>query len=308
MSRGTIALVAALAVVTGAVGVSPSLAQSPSERAREAVAQARESAEQAHRRVRTHEGRGGQLGVVVADVTDTSSNAGLSVVVASVDRESPAERAGLREGDLLAEYDGERVRSARQFSRLVQETAEGREVSLTFARGGERQTVTVTPEVRSTAARFEVGIDPDRIREDIERGLRDVPDLGRIFPDGPAFNMGELIPRSAAPRRWLGVQLDEMTPQLAEYFGASAGGVLVTAVSEESAAARAGLKAGDVITSINGKAVRNYAALASQLRDVEGANVSIGFVRDRKASSVTATLEDKGSRQQRRPVRSRHPA
>lgn len=308
MSNRTIGLVAALAVVTGSAGVSTTRAQSPDERVRLAADQARDSAERARQRVRAPERRGSQLGIMVADVTEASPNAGPSVVVETVDSQSSAEKAGLRQGDLIAEYDGERVRSARQFSRLVQETVEGRAVALTFRRGGERQTVTVTPEARSVSWNFDVDIDADRLHQDIQRRLRDLPDFAAIGPDGSAFNMGGLTPRSVTPRRRLGVQLDELTPQLAEYFGAPEGGVLVTTVTEGSAAARAGLKAGDVITSIEGAPVRNYAALASELRDVEGTEVTIGLVRDRKASAVKATLEDAGRGQERRSFRARRPA
>ena len=93
-----------------------------------------------------------------------------------------------------------------------------------------------------------------------------------------------------SPRGRLGVQLGELPPQLAEYFGAGDGGVLVSSVTADSAAAKAGLKAGDVITSINGDRVRDSDDLIDELRDVEG-DVTIGIVRDKKASSLKATLQ-----------------
>jgi S1-C subfamily serine protease len=89
--------------------------------------------------------------------------------------------------------------------------------------------------------------------------------------------------------RRLGVSVDELTHQLAEYFGAK-DGVLVTAVTDGSAAARAGLKAGDVITSINGASVTSRDDLVRGLRDASE-DVSIGIVRDKKESTLKAKIE-----------------
>jgi S1-C subfamily serine protease len=82
-------------------------------------------------------------------------------------------------------------------------------------------------------------------------------------------------------------------------------GVLVTSVTEGSAASRAGLKAGDVITSIDGQRVETREDLLRGLRDADRdapsgtVEVSIGIVRDKKESTVKATFES------RRPVRGR---
>jgi serine protease Do len=250
------------------------------------------------------DGRGSQLGVVVDDLgaaeLGDQKNVSSGVRIEDVDEGSAAEKAGVREGDLVVEYDGERVRSARQFARLVQETPEGRPVSMVIVRAGQRQTLTVTPEGGSTAWRFD--LDGRRLGRDIERSLRDLPHLREFRFDGPAFDFDAVIPRLSSPRGRLGVRLDDLTPQLAEYFGAKDGGVLVTSVTEGSPAAKAGLKAGDVITSVNGDRVRDYDTLASELRGIENADVTLGIVRDRKESTVKATLEDSSPRP-RRPVR-----
>ena len=63
-----------------------------------------------------------------------------------MNEDSPAEKAGIKAGDVVVEYDGERVRSARQFTRLVQETPEGRTVAIGLLRDGKKQTVNATPE------------------------------------------------------------------------------------------------------------------------------------------------------------------
>ena len=120
------------------------------------------------------DGRGGQLGVRVQDLDaeglKKAAGATSGVPIEDVDQDSPAAKAGLREGDIVVEVDGDRVRSARQFSRLIQETPDGRSVKLGIVRNGQRQTVDVTPESRP----FAFGVDRrSRIGRDIERSSRD---------------------------------------------------------------------------------------------------------------------------------------
>jgi len=71
-------------------------------------------------------GRGAEIGVSIRDIesSDTSTSGG--VVVEEVRKDGPADKAGLKQADVIVEFDGERVRSARQFTRLVQETVPGR--------------------------------------------------------------------------------------------------------------------------------------------------------------------------------------
>ena len=76
------------------------------------------------------------------------TKAAAGVVIESVDEDSPASKAGLKTGDIVTEFDGERVRSVRQFTRLVSETPEGRTVATVVMRDGQRVTVNVTPEAR----------------------------------------------------------------------------------------------------------------------------------------------------------------
>jgi S1-C subfamily serine protease len=107
--------------------------------------------------------------------------------------------------------------------------------------------------------------------------------------DGPFTYDFDMLPRMS-PRTRLGVQLNPLSPQLAEYFGSPAGGALVASVTKDSAADKAGLRAGDVITSINGDTVRSTDELIDELRDASG-EVTIGIVRDKKASTLKATIE-----------------
>ena len=254
------------------------------------------------RNVMVLDGRGSQLGVMVSDLDAKAASGG--VKIDEVNDDSPAERAGIKAGDVVVEYDGERVRSARQFTRLVQETPEGRSVAIGLMRDGKKQTVNATPEDGRMTWNF--GPDVDRAMRDAERGMRefhfDVPNFDFHFDDR------DRVPGDREPRRFeyrvpngmlpfvsgsrgrLGVSVQSLTPDLQEYFGAKNGGALVSSVTKESAAAKAGVKAGDVITSLNGKTVEDSDDLVRELDDLTG-EVTIVVLRDKKEMTLKATLE-----------------
>jgi serine protease Do len=245
--------------------------------------------------------RGSQIGVTVRDIDPADPDSqkaagGTGIVVEQVRPDSPAATAGVRAADLIVSFDGERIRSARQFSRLVQETPPGRTVSATIVRDGRRTDVSITP-AAPQAARLQDGrpglnadrdiiIDGDRLRERIERELGQADGLRRF--DMPEFNFD--FPGSSARGR-LGVGVDDLTPQLASYFGAKEG-VLVTTVTEGRPAAQGGLKAGDVIVSFAGETIRNRTDLQRAVQRAQAdAELTVGIVRDRKSSDVKVKLE-----------------
>ena len=170
----------------------------------------------ARREVRVLDGRGSRLGVLVRDLD--AGQDGTGVAIDAVDPGSPAEQAGLRAGDIVVEFDGERVRSARQFTRLVQETPEGRSVPLAVLRDGQRQSLAATPEARDFS--WTMDIDGDRIRREVERGLEG---LREFRWDGPPmrFRFDGGRGRALVPpgRVRLGVSVDTVSGQLADYFG-----------------------------------------------------------------------------------------
>jgi serine protease Do len=234
-------------------------------------------------------GRGAAIGVSVRDVRPAEAGGertAAGVLVDEVRPDSPAEKAGLKRGDIIVEFDGERVRSARQFSRVVQETPAGRPVKATVVRDGRRSEIEIVP--AGGGDRF----GDMAIYGDFEDYMRD---LGREFGhlgdrQSPFdFNFDFDVPGVSARR--LGVTVEELTGQLAVYFGAK-DGLLVTSVAEGSSGERAGLKAGDVITSVNGSPVRSRQDLLRSLRDLPDDNeVTLGIVRDKKETSVKTKVE-----------------
>lgn len=232
------------------------------------------------------DGRGSQIGVLVSDPENATDQ---GVAIDRVDEDSPAQKAGVREGDRVVEFDGEKVRSTRQLTRLVQETPSGRTVKMTVLRGSDRRTLDITPEADRVAGNFEWRMDRDLEREierGVEQGLRELPRRMEPF-----FNFRFDSMPGVGTRGRLGVQVQPLNEQLGEYFGAK-DGVLVSSVTADSPAARAGLKAGDVITKVNGETVKDTGDLVGALADVkdDGA-VTLDIVRDKKASTLKATIE-----------------
>jgi len=184
------------------------------------------------------------------------------------------------------------VRSARQFTRLVQETPDGRTVKIAVMRNGQKQTLDATPENRVA---MDFGADADRLREEVERSLREFrvePPIFRYDDRGPRrfeYRLPERVMPFMGSRERLGVTVQSLTPELEEYFGARNGGVLVSSVTPDSAAAKAGLKAGDVIISINGRSVTGSGDLMRELRDLSG-DVTVGILRDKQEITLKAVL------------------
>jgi C-terminal processing protease CtpA/Prc len=262
----------------------------------------------ARRAIDVFGGRGSQIGVSIRDVEQNGSQAG--VVIEEVTTDSPAEKAGIKKGDVVVEFDGERVRSVRQFTRLVQETPAGRKAAATLMRDGQRVNVTIEPRENNGWSVFG------------EEGARVFRDLGRDFPfEAPAPPAPPAAPGRPVPPApptapfgpdiqsfiWrsgnsLGMTVSDLSPQLAAHFGAK-NGVLVTSVSEESAAAKAGVKAGDVVSSVNGSDVSDPSDLRRRIQQMQsGDEFRLGVVRDRKSLTLTGKWEAARTRRITRSV------
>lgn len=248
-------------------------------------------------------GQRSRLGVTVEDVEASAVKAGqpAGVSIESVTEGSAAERAGLRQGDVVVEFDGERVRSVRQFTRLVQESVPGRPVAMAVLRGGQRQALTVSPE---EGGGFNLRGDDWYEFSDRLRGLRVTPPRPPAPPAAPA----PPAPRWEFPEPFLwrsgntlGITIDDLSPQLAEYFGTKEG-VLVTSVREDSTAAHTGVKAGDVVISVNGVSVSTATELRREAqRLASGEEFTLGVVRDKKTLTLKGKTEER--REQRRALR-----
>jgi Do/DeqQ family serine protease len=106
--------------------------------------------------------------------------------------------------------------------------------------------------------------------------------------------MDQLLKFGAVKRGLLGVNIYAVTPDIAQSLGLdSATGALVSQVIEGSAADKAGIRTGDVITSVNGQPVKSHAELRNAIGLLRvGDKVDVGLVRDGKARRVTAVIAD----------------
>jgi serine protease Do len=279
--RAGAAAVALLAALT--VGV-PAQAQAPAPEVRQ------------QRRVFALAAEGGSwIGVQVRDVGDADvSQAKLpgpsGVVVEEVTADSPAAAAGIKDGDVIVEFDGERVRSTRQFARLVQDTPAGRKVQASVIREGQRVPITVEPGT-PTASAFSYHL------PDVLARMTPPPPPVPPSPPGPGARPGSPDLRQfffedfgGRGTARLGIVATDLQPQLAEYFGAKSG-VLVGSVTANSAAAKAGLRAGDVITTVNGENVGSPSDLRERISKLgDDADVTIGIVREKKPMTLTGKL------------------
>lgn len=215
---------------------------------------------------------GSYLGVSLAEV-DADRAAALKlgeargVEVTKVEEGSPAENAGLKAGDVLLSYNGENILGVQQFVRLVRETPQGRRIRIQFWRDGKMQsTVATTGEARSHILEIPPGL------------------VGVEVPDLRNFSMPDIPnPLLVWKSSMLGMECEPVDSQLAQYFGVKRG-VLVRSVEKGSAAEKAGLKAGDVLTAVGDQSIATPRDVTSFMRAEHqpGKPVSVALVREHK--------------------------
>ena len=225
-----------------------------------------------------------------AEVTAAGLTQPGGAVVTQVGEEGPAAKAGLNVGDLVLEFDGERIRSARHLVRLVREATEGRAVKMVVSAQKSQRTIDITP-VDGVSAM----LNTPEIRRQVERGARELQEEFRRQIEEGEGPFGGMF----GSRRQLGVELMPLSDQLAGYFGVKAG-VLVARVRAESPASSAGVKAGDVITGVNAASVTDAGDVAREVRRSEG-ELTLTVVRDKKELTLKATVPEGAARKQRGP-------
>jgi C-terminal processing protease CtpA/Prc len=229
------------------------------------------------------------LGVETHEVTaDKAKELKLSaergVVLGKIVPDSPAAKAGLKENDVVTEINGQRVEGAAQFRRMIHEIPAGRSIQLTVWRDGRTQTISATlgkSEERRHAMKM-VAPTPGTF------SFR-MPEM----PEIPSMEWnGNMVFGGGQPR--LGIDAEDLSGQLGAFFGAPDGeGILVRDVNSGSPAEKAGVKAGDVITSLNGERIRSVGELREKLsakRDDKDRTVKLGVLRNKSEVSLTVEL------------------
>lgn len=233
---------------------------------------------------------GGFLGVNTEDITaENMGRYGLrearGVGVTGVAKDSPAEKAGIRKDDVILRVDGDRVTSVRKLSRLISEIAPDQNARVTVSRGGNEQEMAVTIGKREEP-------------RNIHGLLKGEPKVWKWegspktwkWEEGPGFD-GSVFAFGSSRR--IGVSTMQLTKQLADYFGVADGqGVLVTSVTEDGPAAKAGIKAGDVVTAIDGEKVDSAGDLSRAINKKKDGDVTLTIIRNKSQQTIRLTPKE----------------
>lgn len=256
------------------------------------------------------DGDGGYLGVQSVEVTkENFAKFGLrevrGVAVDKVIEGSPAAAAGIKDGDVIVRFNGEEITSVRKLTRLVSETAPDHQVRIAVVRGGSEQEITATvgkrPGVKFGEGNFALTMPRDgRLLEMPElKGLEKLRDLPQFkeFPkmDGPGVwtspdGSSRVFTWRSGEGRVIGISTYAISKQLAQHYGVE-GGVLINDVRENSPGAKAGLKAGDVIVEVNGKAIKGDFDLIREINSKKEGDVQLTIVRGGKRQTISVTPE-----------------
>jgi membrane-associated protease RseP (regulator of RpoE activity) len=234
----------------------------------------------------------GYLGIEMRDIDNDRVAAlklkdatGAEIIV--VDHDAPAGKVGLRVHDVILQMNGQQVQGVEQLRRMLRETPPGRSVTLLISRDGQQQTLNVQLADRA------------KIEQDAWMQIHTVPDPGEddssfalVAPSGHGAGNGFFGALTFGSPS-LGVELDPLGTQLADYFGVKDGqGLLVKRVAENSPASTAGLKAGDVITKVNGEAVPTLNTWMKTIHANRGKQVQVTIVRNRKEQILSLQAGD----------------
>ncbi len=199
--------------------------------------------------------------------------------VTMVDHDSPAGQAGLKEHDVILEFNGTKVQGTEELRRLIHETPPGRTVQLLISRDGQPMNISLTLADKKEyfAGKHE------------SHAMPPTPPIPPT-PPMPAMPALDLNIRTGSS---YGLLVDNLTPQLGEYFGVKNGeGVLVKSVEEGTPGKAAGFKAGDVIVRVNNQKVADRGDWRSAIRANRANKLTVGIVRDRREQNLTISLPE----------------
>jgi S1-C subfamily serine protease len=231
-------------------------------------------------------GSPGYLGIDIHDIDSDRATAlklkdthGAEIV--TIDHDAPANKAGLKLHDVVLEMNGQHIDDSEQLRHMLNETPSGRTVHFVISRDGQPQNISVELgdraqiEAKAWKQHFTVP-DPD-----------DQASQGFVAPSSHGFGngfFGVFLPSSL----YIGADVDAISTQLASYFGVSDGtGLLVRSVDENSPAAAAGLKAGDIITRVNNNPMTSRADWLKTMHANRGKQVQVVVMRNKKEQTLS---------------------
>jgi serine protease Do len=228
----------------------------------------------------------GYLGVGTHDIdTERAGQLKLKVPrgaeVVTIDHDAPAAKAGMRLHDVILQMNGQQIEGEAQLGQLLRQTPPGKSVTFVISRDGQQQTLNITlcdqATLEADAWSQHIPVEPD---ED--------DDLSLPGPK-PSFASG-LFSSLRMNTAYTGLELDMLGPQLADFFGIHDGqGLLVKRVDDNSPGSVAGLRAGDVITKVNGRTMATTSQWMRTIHASKGKPVQLTVIRDRRENTVTLT-------------------
>ncbi len=234
-------------------------------------------------------GTSAYLGVDIVDITAERLGAlklkeEQGVEVTMVDQDAPAGKAGLKEHDVILTMNGTAIESKTQLQRMIHETPPGRVVTLGLSRDGQPLTLKVQLADRRSAITY---LPKNKSKDgDIHIEIPPIPNL----PDLEMPNIDVVYVHSSLRS---GMMVENLTPQLGEFFGAKNGnGVLVRAVEKGSRAEKAGLRAGDVIIRVGDQTVSDTSDFSHALHARGAGSVNVVVIRDKKEQTLTLMLPE----------------
>ena len=272
--RGRIPLVAGLMLAMVISGTSSACSQT--QREKKIVVKEKSS-------------RQGWLGVQIQDMTaerakELKVTREEGALVTDVTADSPADKAGVKEDDIVLEFGGRAIYDSDDLVKAVQRTKPGTKANLVVERKDGRKTLEVTVGKRKTEPWSIASVTP-------------------VPPVAPRFH----IFRNSVTG---GMHLTDLTRQLGEYFGAPGGkGVLIEEIEEGSEGEKAGFKAGDVILRIGNEKIEDLGDVSDALEDFEeGASASVEILRKGSRQTLTLTVsgEDMSLLLHMSPSQNRH--
>jgi serine protease Do len=228
-------------------------------------------------------GSGSFLGIGVQEIDSERAKAlnlheERGVEVTRVEDDSPAAKGGIRVGDVVLEYNGDRVEGVEEFMRMVRETPPGREVKLAITRNGAAQQLSMKTGSRKTWMTTRYG----------EAGALELPHM-----EFPEINVPD-VPRAFMSWRSsiVGIEAESLDSQLAEYFGVKEG-VLVRSVVRGSSAEKAGLRAGDVIVKVDDTRVSSPREISANIRSSRAKKaVPVQVIRDKREVTLQLPMDE----------------
>ncbi len=223
------------------------------------------------------------------------------VGIVAIEKESPAELAKLKEGDIVLKIEAEEVTSTKMLAKEIRKRKPAKTITLKIERNGKEIDVkvklgeysekNVRIELESKFPRLFIAPKPPK-----PPGIPKLPEL-RKLPKPPEPPEPRLFSWGLEHRKYIGIYLEEINRELSEYFGVKEGrGLLVAKITKDSPAEKAGLKVGDVIIKADGIRTERARDLTGAIQDKEkGKRIKLELLRNKKVRSVEVEIEEERS-------------